>query len=60
MKVGYGDFFPMTHMGRSVGVLACLLGTFLVSFMIIALTSTSEFSQLQEKVNLFTVLMSQQ
>lgn len=37
--VGYGDFFPRTHFGRFIIVLACLWGIFLISLMIVTLTN---------------------
>jgi hypothetical protein len=43
--VGYGDFFPRTHMGRFVVVLACFWGVFLVSMMVVTLTVSSEFTK---------------
>lgn len=42
--VGYGDFFPATHIGRTVGVIACLWGNFIVSIMVVSLTFSSEFT----------------
>lgn len=43
--VGYGDFFPATHMGRFVVVIACFWGVFLVSMMVVTLTDSSEFTK---------------
>lgn len=42
--VGFGDFYPSTHLGRFIGVLACFWGTFLVSLMVVSLTISSEFT----------------
>ena len=42
--VGYGDFYPQTHLGRFVGVVACLIGMILVSLVVISLTSLIEFN----------------
>ena len=39
--VGYGDFYPTTHLGRVVDVIACFWGTFLVSLMVLSLTITN-------------------
>jgi hypothetical protein len=47
--VGYGDYYPMTYFGRSIGVGACFLGTFLISLMIVSLTISSEFTINQRK-----------
>ena len=42
--VGYGDFYPVTSIGRSVAVLACLWGNFIISIMVVSLTFSSEFT----------------
>lgn len=42
--VGFGDFYPSTHLGRFIGVLASFWGTFLVSLMVLSLTISSEFT----------------
>jgi hypothetical protein len=42
--VGYGDFYPATHLGRCVGVIACLWGNFIISIMVVSLTFSSEFT----------------
>jgi hypothetical protein len=47
--VGYGDFYPSTHLGRMIGVLACFWGTFLVSLMVVSLTISSEFTPQERK-----------
>lgn len=43
--VGYGDYFPRTHLGRIVIILACFCGVFIVSLTVVTLTSASEFSR---------------
>lgn len=47
--VGYGDFFPKTHMGRAVCILACFWGIFIVSMMVITLTVVSSFDDKEKK-----------
>eukprot|EP00347_Sterkiella_histriomuscorum_P002880 403366439 len=47
--VGYGDFYPSTHIGRCVGVFACLWGNFIISIMVVSLTFSSEFTPQQRK-----------
>ena len=42
--VGYGDGFPLTHLGRFITFIGCILGTLLVSLMVVSLTNTSELS----------------
>ena len=47
--VGYGDFYPQTHMGRFVGVIACLIGMILVSLVVISLTTLIEFEPEEQR-----------
>jgi voltage-gated potassium channel len=47
--VGYGDFFPITHIGRVIGLIAAILGNLLIAVMVVSLTFTSEFSPQQRK-----------
>ena len=49
MTVGYGDFYPHTHMGRFVCILACFWGVFLVSMMVVTLTVVSSFEQKEKR-----------
>jgi hypothetical protein len=35
--IGYGDLYPVTHLGRGVATLACIWGTFLISMFVVAL-----------------------
>ena len=42
--VGYGDFFPRTHLGRICIILACFIGVFIVSLTIVTLKKSSEFN----------------
>lgn len=37
--VGYGDIYPITHLGRLTTVLACIWGMFIMSMIIVALTN---------------------
>ena len=46
--VGFGDFYPSTHLGRMIGVMSALWGTFLVSLMVVALTNSAEFDKGQQ------------
>ena len=41
--VGFGDFYAVTYFGRTVSVLACFMGIFLVSLMVVTLSSSSKF-----------------
>ena len=50
--VGYGDFYPKTYPGRMVALCACIMGTFIVSFLINAFTASSQFNEDEQKVHL--------
>lgn len=43
--VGYGDYYPSTHLGRFFCILACIFGMILVSAMVVALNLASEFNK---------------
>ena len=47
--VGYGDFFPRTHIGRMIIVIACFWGVFLISMMVVTLTESSEFTKSESR-----------
>lgn len=47
--VGYGDIFPITHHGRVFTVLACIWGTFIVSILIVSLTTLMTLSNEEEE-----------
>lgn len=47
--VGYGDFFPKTHMGRFVGVIICLWGVVVVSIFVVTVTNMLTFDPTEEK-----------
>ena len=42
--VGFGDFYPISMLGRAIIVIACFWGTFLISLMVAALTVAIEFN----------------
>jgi len=47
--VGYGDFYPKTHMGRFVGVIICLWGVVVVSIFVVTVTNMLAFDPTEEK-----------
>lgn len=47
--VGYGDIFPITPGGRVFTIIACIIGTFVVSLIISQLTSLIKLEPDQEK-----------
>lgn len=42
--VGFGDFYPVSVLGRIIVVIACFWGTFLISLMVAAMTVAVEFN----------------
>jgi hypothetical protein len=49
LTVGYGDYYPQTHVGRLIAVVACLWGTFLISLMVVSLTNSVDFTPQEQK-----------
>jgi hypothetical protein len=43
--IGYGDIYPVTHLGRISAVLACMVGVFIISLFVVALNNTTEFKE---------------
>lgn len=43
--IGYGDFYPKTHLGRCIDIMACVWGNILISLMVISITVSSEFTE---------------
>jgi hypothetical protein len=43
--VGYGDGYPVTHGGRFIAIIACIIGMVLVSLMVVSLTNASDFTR---------------
>lgn len=46
--VGYGDLYPKSHLGRFIGVVACIIGMLIVSLIVVSLAVIAEFT-LEEK-----------
>ncbi len=46
--VGFGEFYPVSVLGRVITIIACFWGTFLMSLMVAALTLTVEFNSQEE------------
>ena len=46
---GYGDIFPKTFLGRIVGSLLMMWGTFLVSFFVVTVSNMLKFTPQEEK-----------
>jgi Ion channel len=47
--VGYGDIYPVTHLGRLTTIFACIWGMFIISMIIVTLTSIITLSNEEEK-----------
>ena len=47
--VGYGDFFPKTHFGRILIIIACIIGIYFVSMMMIFMTQKSILTESEQK-----------
>lgn len=52
--VGYGDYYPITSIGRFVVVLSIILGTLITSLTIVALNGITEFRHNEKRA--FTIL----
>ena len=49
--VGYGDYYPITFLGRMVVFFISIWGSSIVSLMVVTLTNLLSQSRLEEKVN---------
>jgi hypothetical protein len=49
LTIGYGDYYPQTHVGRALAVLACLWGTFLISLMVVSISSSVDFTPQEQQ-----------
>ena len=47
--VGYGDFYPKTHLGRFIVIVACIVGTYFVSMMMVFMTQKSILNETEYK-----------
>lgn len=47
--VGYGDFYPKTHLGRFIIVIACIVGIYFVSMMMVIMTKKSILTESEQK-----------
>ena len=47
--VGYGDFYPKSHLGRFIGVISCIIGMLLVSLIVVSLSSILDFRSEEKK-----------
>ena len=47
--VGYGDFYPISHEGRALACIVCLLGNFYVAVLCVAFENSFELSNAEER-----------
>ena len=47
--VGYGDIYPQTHFGRFFGVISCLIGMILISYLVVSMNTVLEFTPQEAK-----------
>lgn len=50
MTVGFGDGYPLSHVGRIISLFACILGTLIVSLMVVSLQNTSALTIAEMRV----------
>ena len=50
MTVGYGDGYPLSHLGRIIAFIGCVLGTMIVSLMVVSLQNTSALTIAEQRV----------
>lgn len=48
--VGYGDIYPTTYFGRLLAVVACILGTFVISLLVVFLNSKISFDEVESHI----------
>ena len=49
--VGYGEYYSRTIPGRIVTIIACIIGLFLISIMVVAITNTLNMSSSECKAH---------
>lgn len=47
--VGYGDYWPLSYLGRIVGMISCFWGVFTLSTMVVILNNLLEFTEGEQK-----------
>ena len=48
--VGYGDIIPTTYIGRFVTALACILGTFVMSILVVFINDLISFDDIETRI----------
>ena len=52
--VGFGDYYPVSYIGRLVIIMSCFTGIFIVSMTMVTLNNSKNFSIIENKS--FTLL----
>ena len=50
--LGYGDIFPVTHLGRAVTIAACIWGVFVLSLIVVSLNNMIEMSKEESRFDI--------
>ena len=53
--VGYGDYYPVTNLGRLIMIITAIVGNIIISLIIVSMQRKFEFSENEQKVNLNNV-----
>ncbi len=48
--IGYGDIYPTTYLGRFIAIMACIIGTFILSLLVVFLNTYINFDELERNV----------
>ena len=52
--VGFGDLYPSSGIGRTIGILSCFIGVFLISMLVVTITNTLTLAPHEE--NIYTII----
>ena len=47
--IGYGEIYPVTHLGRLCVIVSCIIGVFLLSLFVVALSNTVELDKIENE-----------
>jgi hypothetical protein len=48
--IGYGDIYPTTYFGRVIAIFACIIGTFILSLLVVFLNTYINFDEVEKLV----------
>ena len=55
-QVGYGDYYPRSIAGRTISVLGCMWGVFVLSWMVVIITNITNLTDNETRVIEFVVV----